>query len=400
MLATLFLLAAAATPQFQARIQEGMAALEQNNLVKARTSFEQATRLAPGDPAAWLMLAQTCARQKNEKDALAAARKSETLGGSNPKILQGLANFYATLVPDLPKAAALGQRYAELSPRDATAWRRLAQFCLGAGLIDQAITAGTRALATDRGAETHTVLGSAYLARKDWSKATAELGEALKLNLYDEGAHFRLAQAHLIAQDFPGAISVLLNARKTFDKSPQIELALGVAYYGQRKFPEAIAQFLRTMDLAPEVPQPYTFLGRMMDHLTDRLPEMIERFTRFEQLAPKSPIGFLLHAKAILAQAPASGFPPEAATAYDLVRKALELEDKDAEAHYLMGVLLDRRQQYAEAAAQLERSIQLNAKDSAVHFRLARVYDRLGRKDEAARERQIHEKLSEEEKAK
>lgn len=400
MLATLFLLAAAATPQFQARIQEGMAALEQNNLVKARTSFEQATRLAPRDPSAWLMLAQTCARQKNEKDALAAARKSETLGGSNPQILQGLANFYATLVPDLPKAAALGQRYAELSPRDATAWRRLAQFCLDAGLIDQAIAAGTRALATGRGAETHTVLGSAYLARKDWSKATAELGEALKLNLYDEGAHFRLAQAHLIAQDFPGAISVLLNARKTFDKSPQIELALGVAYYGQRKFPEAIAQFLRTMDLAPEVPQPYTFLGRMMDHLTDRLPEMIERFTRFEQLAPKSPIGFLLHAKAILAQAPASGFPPEAATAYDLVRKALELEDKDAEAHYLMGVLLDRRQQYAEAAAQLERSIQLNAKDSAVHFRLARVYDRLGRKDEAARERQIHEKLSEEEKAK
>ncbi|MBS1875412.1 MAG: tetratricopeptide repeat protein [Acidobacteria bacterium] len=396
----LLVIAAALPPQFQAKVQEGAAALDKNDLARARAAFEQATRIAPNEAGGWLMLAQTCARQKANADALAAARKAETLGAKNPQILQGLANFYATLVPDLPKAAAMGQRYAELSPRDVTAWRRLAEFCLNAGLVDQAVAAGTRALAVDNSAATHTVLGSAYLARKDFSRGVAELALALKANPYDEGAHFRLSQAHLMAQDFAGAVEVLLNARRTFDKSPQIELALGVAYYGQRKFPEAIAQFLRTMDLAPDVPQPYLFLGRMMDHLTDRLPEMIDRFTRFQTRNPKSPIGYLLHAKAIVQSLPANGYPPEAAAAFELTQKALALEDKDAEAHYLMGVLLDRQQRYGDAAAQLERSVQLNPKDSAVHFRLARVYDRLGRKDDAVRERELHEKLSEEERAK
>ncbi len=398
----LFLVAAAASapPQFEARMREGMTALGQNNLTKAQTSFEQATRLAPKDPRAWLLLAQTYAKQKNEKSALAAAQKSELLGGEDPRILQGLANFYATLVPDLPKAAKMGELYAEKASQDTTAWMRLAQFCLSAGLPDQAIAAGTRALAHDNTAETHTIIGNAWLVRKDYSKAQAELNEALKLKPYDEDSHFRLAQAYLVAQDFPSAVKVLQDSRKIFDKSPQIELALGVAYYGQRQFPEAIAQFIRTIDLAPDVPQPYVFLGRMMDHLTDRLPEITARFAQFEARNPKSPLGYLLHAKGIIAQLPATGFPPEAATALELVQKSLALEDKDAEAHYQMGVLLDRRKDYQDAATHLERSIQLNAKDSAVHFRLARVYDRLGRKEDAAREREIHEKLNLEEKPK
>ena len=153
------------------------------------------------------------------------------------------------------------------------------------------------------------------------------------------------------------------------------------------------------MDLAPDVTQPYVFLGRMMDHVSDRLPEVTERFARFEARNPDSYLGPLLHAQGIIAQLPATGFPPEAETALGLVRKSVAKKDDVAEAHFAMGLLLDRKKEYREAAAHLERSIQLNPTDSAVHFRLARVYERLGRKDDAERERRLHEKLSEEEKA-
>jgi uncharacterized protein HemY len=138
----------------------------------------------------------------------------------------------------------------------------------------------------------------------------------------------------------------------------------------------------------------------MMDHVSDRLPEVTERFARFEARNPQSYLGPLLHAQGLIAELPASGFPPEAQTALDLVRKSLALKEDVAEAHFAMGVLLDRRKEFQEAATHLERSIQLNANDSAAHFRLARVYDRLGRSDDAAREREIHEKLSEAEKGK
>src|SRR3974390_562961 len=155
MLSYVLLLAVFATPaqQFQARMQEGMAALAQKNLTKAQASFEAATRLAPRQPEPWLLLAQTYALQKNDKPAVAAAQKAEALGGNDPKILQGLANFYATMVPDLPKAASLGARYAEKSPSDTTAWRRLTAFCLDSGQPDKAIAAGKRGLAGDHSAE-------------------------------------------------------------------------------------------------------------------------------------------------------------------------------------------------------------------------------------------------------
>jgi tetratricopeptide (TPR) repeat protein len=402
MIVLLFLLwavPAATTAQSNARIQEGAAALEHNDLAKAQAAFEQATRLAPKDASAWLLLAQTYAKQKSQRPAVLAAQKAEALGASDLRILQGLANFYSTLAPDLPKAAELGARYAEKAPEDKTAWRRLAAFCLESGLTDRAIAAGTRGLSVDDGAELHAILGSAYARRGDWSNATAQMSKALKLNPYNEDAHFQLAQLFLRQQDFPSAVRVLENAGKIFDKSAQIELALGVAYYGERKFAEAVDRFLRTIQLAPDVPQPYIFLGRILDHANERLPEVTTRFVEFEGRNPDSYLGYLLHAKAIVAQLPATGFPAEAQTAFDLVQKSLAKKEDEAESHYLAGMLLDRKREFPQAASQLERSIQLNGKDSAAHYRLARVYDRLGRKEEAEQQRALHEKLSEEEKA-
>jgi len=389
----------AASGQFDARLQAGMAALDKNDLASAQTSLEEATRLAPEHAGAWLLLAQTYAKQKNRESALAAAQKAEALGGEDPKILQGLANFYVGLLPDLPKAAALGARYAERSPQDKTAWRRLAAFCLSTGQPERAIAAGLRGLATDGSAELHALLGRAYLERQDWAKATAELKTALELDPYEEDTHFRLAQAFLLRQDFSSAVSVLEAAKKIFARSPQIELALGVAYYGLRRFPEAVDQFLKTMKLAPDVPQPYVFLGRILDHASDRLPEVIERFAQFEARNPNNYLGYLLHAKGLIAQVPPAGFPPEAQAAFELLQKSLALQEDDAEGHYLLGVLLDRKGDLKDAAAHLERSIQLDPRGSAAHYRLARVYDRLGRKQEADEQRVLHEKLSEEENA-
>jgi tetratricopeptide (TPR) repeat protein len=387
------------SPQFEARVRAGLAALDRNEFGKAQAEFEQATRLSPRQGGAWLLLAQTYAKQHKPDLAIAAARKAELFGAADSQILQGLANFYATLVPDLHKAAEIGAKYAERNPSDRTAWRRLAEFCLRTGQPDAAIAAGKRGAAIDDSAELHSLMGSAYAERKQWQPAAEEFRIALKRNPFDEQMHFQLAQLYLKQQDFNSAVAVLTDARKTFDKSPQIELALGVAYYGLRKFPLAVDQFLRTIRLDPEVPQPYSFLGRMMDHLSDRMPEATARFADFQDRHPDSYLGYLLHAEALVAQLPPSGFPAEAETAFQLLEKSIALNDRTPESHYYLGLLLERKREFAKAAEQFEKSVDLNPKDSTAHFRLARVYDRLGRKEEASRERALHEKLSEEEKA-
>ena len=250
-------------------------------------------------------------------------------------------------------------------------------------------------MAPSSSGQLHLILGRAYTEQKQWPAAIAELKTAVKLLPYEEDAHFRLAQAYLLQQDFASSFAVLQNARKTFDKSPQIELAMGVSYYGARKFPEAVDQFLKTMRLAPDLPQPYVFLGRMMDHVMDRLPEVTARFAEFQNRNPDNFLGYLLHAKALIAGLPATGSESDAESAEKLLEKSIALNGRVAESHYQLGVLLDRKRDWAGAAAQFEQTIALNATDPGAHYRLARAYDRLGRHDDAERERKLHEKLGE-----
>lgn len=380
----------------RALIERGVLALEANDLVMARAQFETAAKQAPTSAAAWMLLAQTRAKQGELKGAGEAAVLAEKYGAKNPAILLGLANFYGSTMRDLPRAASLGERYALAAPTDTGAWLRVAGLYLSLGRPEEAIAAGLHGKPSS---ELSLLLGKAYLERKEWAKADAAFDAAVRLSAYDEAVRFAAAQGRLLHEDFAGAAAVVLEARRVFDKSAQLELTLGVAYYGQRKFDKAVEQFLLAIRLNPEMPQPYAFLGRILEHAGERLPEVRASFEELERRHPESPLGWLLHAKALVAQFP-SGYPPEAARALELVERSVAITDADADAQLVLGGLLFRKGDLAGALLHLERSAALNATDSAAHFQLARVYGAMGRKDDAARERALHEKYAEQEKAK
>src|SRR4051794_25126133 len=88
----------------------GTAAWKSGDLEKAVERFTAAAAAAPRDPEPFLLLAEAYARQQRHDASLRAAQRAEQLGRENPAILQRLANFYAGVIPDLPKAADLGWR--------------------------------------------------------------------------------------------------------------------------------------------------------------------------------------------------------------------------------------------------------------------------------------------------
>jgi len=396
---TLIPLLLAVPPQSRNAHQDLAAALATGDLAKSQSALEQVARREPNNARVWMTLAQTYAKQKRVQAAGTAAEKAGRLGRNDPEVQQGLAYLFIELQPDLKKATGFAARYAELRPSEREAWQRVASLYLETGRLDEAIAAATRALALTPSAELHTILGQAYIAKRDWQNAGQHLAEAVRLSPYDEDTHFRLAQMFMLQQDFPKAVEALLNSRQIFDKSAQIELALGVSYYGLRRFPEAVDQFLKTIRLAPAVPQPYAFLSRILEHASGRLGEATQRFAEFSSTHPGNALGYLWHAKALVAQLGQSGDSAEAETALEILKKSLTLDASIAETHYQIGCLLERKADYAGAATELERSIALNPKESAVHFHLSRVYDRLGKKEQAASERELHEKLSEAENA-
>ena len=368
-----------------------VAAAESNDLARAQARLEQLTKREPHNEQAWMQLAQVYAQRKKNEQALAAAAKAESLGADDPALLQSLVSLYIELQPDLKKAAELEARYAERSPADRTAWRRAAALYLDAGLPQEAIRAGRQGLANDPSPELRTILGQAYTAVEDWDNAAEQLSAALKPGRHDEEAHFRLAQLFMLRHDYTRAVEVLLNARQIFGGSLPIELALGVCYYGQRRYAEAVNQFLNAIGLAPDAQQSYVLLGNVVEHAGARLPEVEQRFVEFNNANPQNALGYVLRAKALLAEPAAAG--PQEEKALALLRRSLAMKPDGAEARYLLGCILERGGQYKAAEEELERSVAANPQASAPHLHLARVFEQLGRVEDAARERDLHQRL-------
>ncbi len=304
----------------------GLLALERGDLAAALGDLETASKAAPRDGRIWVALSQTYWRLHRNTDAEGAASKAATLAPEDPAVLRSLAIYYSETAQTL-KAAQASARYSAKVPGN---------------------------------------------------------GEAREhaIELY-----FQAAQPLLDQQKFAEAAVILQEAAARVPGSAQLELALGVADYGLRRFDEAADAFLRTIEIAPETEQPYTFLGRILDQIPSRLPQVTRRFAEYEAAHPAGAAGYLLHAKALNAQS------VEPQMALRLLEKSIAINPADASAHFEMGTLLDRLQRFADAAAEFERAAKLAPSDAAAHYRLARDYDRIGKHEEAQAEREKHAQL-------
>ena len=388
MIVLLALLFFAPQQTFDSAYRAGLVALGNNDLATAQAQLETASRLQPTNAQVWLALAQTFFKLEKPKLADAAAIKAETLGAADPLVLHGLAFYYAEARAPA-KAAELEARYAARAPQDASAYARAIDLYLRAEQPKPAIELARKVVADADSADVRELLGKAYEQDGQVEKALIEFQQAAKLRPFDESFTFDLAQAYLRRQKFSEALNVLQSARERFDKSAQIELATGVALYGLRRFPETIDAFLRTIQLAPELEQPYIFLGRILDQAEGKMPDVTGALATFASLKPDNYMSSFLYAKALGVQ------HAEPAQVEPLLRKSIALNANYWEAHFELGSVLESKRDYAGAATELEKAADLNPKDATAHYRLARVYDRLGKPAQAASQRALHSKLTE-----
>jgi tetratricopeptide (TPR) repeat protein len=219
-------------------------------------------------------------------------------------------------------------------------------------------------------------------------QAAAEYERAIQLDPRQEQYYFEAGHAFLLLQRFDSAVTVLERGSRAFPKNAQLELALGVGYYGQRRFADATVAFLRTTDLAPEVEQPYVFLGKMLDQAGDRMPEVLRRFRKWASANPNDPRAQFVYAKGLVV----SG--GDAVEAERLLRASIAIKGDQWESHYELGLLLEQQRKYSDAAVELERSAALDPSRPDIHYHLSRVYDRLGQAERAAEQRGLHERLT------
>ena len=170
-------------------------------------------------------------------------------------------------------------------------------------------------------AQAHHLLGQAYTAANRPDDAEREFRSAVERDPSLEGYAYDLGQMQLRQADFAGAMATLGKACQTFPNSAPIQLAFGVAAYGQRRFADAVDAFLRVTAIDPAVEQPYIFLAKILPQAGDRLPQVVAAFAAWEKAEPGNYLAACLHAKALGA---ASGDATEIEAG---LRRSIQLND-------------------------------------------------------------------------
>ena len=379
--------APAQTPSFDDDFRKGLVALQKKDLTGAKESLERASQLQPGNPKVWVALAQVYLGSKQMDQANAAAKRAESLAANDPVVQHALAIFFSG-TGDFTKAAEMERQYAASQSADAGAAARAATLSLQAGEPLRAITWAKNALAKNDSAELHYLLGKAEEAANQPEPALVDLRRAVELEPENEAFTVDLGQALLQRGDFAGAFSLFGEARTRFPKSAQIELAYGVAAYGQRKFHDAIVAFLQVTRLDPSIEQPYVFIGKILENAEGLMPEVLAAYAAWEKADPGNYLPWFLHAKALDAS---SG---DAVKSEAELRRSIQINPNFWESHLELGIVLMQRQQWQEAATELSHAIALDAKKPVPHFQLARAYKQLGKQAEAQAELAEFKRLS------
>ncbi len=338
------------------------------------------------DASSAALLARVLQQMKLPERAQSAARQAEASGATVPAVQHQLALYYAQS-GQRHLAAQWEGRYAQSPLADAAAPLRAALLYEELRQWPDAARLGRLALARQDRPEVRRLLVRTAEALHNSNEAIAQQRMLVAQLPYDEEAHAELGQLLLRSAKFSEAATVLEQAQQKFDKSPAIELALGVAYYSQRRFADAGARFLRVIDLDAAIPQPYIFLAKMIDQLPGLIPEIRARAEVWNRLETRN--GF---APYVCARAQQAAGVQDAETK-PLLLEAIRRNPKIWEFSFELGQLLERERAYPAAAQAYETSAAINPRIPEIHYRLSRVYDRLGQSAKANQERAFHKQL-------
>ena len=371
-------------------VANAQAAFDAGRFTEARVHLEA---IARKDARASALLARIYNQLKLPQLAVASARQAQSLGPTIPAVQHTLALYYAQ--SNQRKLAALWEgRFAKSKEADPAAAHRAALLYAEVKDWPQAITFARLALtAKPDHPDPHRILAQAFEITGKQIDAIAEHRILLNLLPYDEPTHAEFGQALLRLERINEASAFLEEARTKFDKSPQIELALGVAQYAQRRFDDAGGHFLRVIKLTPDVPQPYIFLGKMIEQIPNRVPEIRNHAKAWLEKESKSGFAPFVYARTLIAAS-----EPDDVTK-PLLLEAIRRDPRVWDFPFELGQLLERQRDFDGAANAYQKAISLSPKAPEPHYRLARVWDRLKQPAKAEQQRALHKQLLQEPKS-
>jgi tetratricopeptide (TPR) repeat protein len=243
---------------------------------------------------------------------------------------------------------------------------------------------------TEDTAELHTQLGDIAEREGHPLEAVQEYQRAAGIEpseprLFDWGAELLLHRA------FEPAAEVFAKGHRLYPRSARTLVGLSVAGYARGSYEQAEQQLAEACDLDPSDPNPYLFLGRLLDAEKIAPPGALDRLRRFVSLHPESALAHYYYAVGLTKQN-CGGEDSELIESQLL--KAIELDPRLGDAYLQLGICYSEQKDFPKAIFALQKAIETTPLPAEAHFRLAQVYRQTREAGKARREIELYNQIS------
>ncbi len=345
-------------------------------------NYQRAVALDSGDVELHYALAKALEYDQRNSDALeeyqgVVARDPEFAAGQ--RALGSLLYRAGQADPRrYPEARAPLEKYTQLAPEDPRGWSLLGRDYYFLKMKDEAVEAMAKAATLgERGKDMYTILGRAYVDRKEWQKAI----DAYAKGEPNAGDQFKIGQMLVILGQLTQADSMYqaMVARDSTSSDAKFAMVeLGKLEFRQKDYPATVAAMQRRIALDPPSDEAYYYAGLSYKEMK-QLPEAIAALRQAASLAPgKADRHFWLGL--VLASADSTA---EASAA--LLRSTeIDSTSKNAAiAYQQLGYRALLEKDWSRAIGLLERSASLNDKDVHTLVWLGQGYQNSGNKGKA-----------------
>lgn len=374
-------------------IQEllGVVYLEQSQDALANPHLEKAVRLNPSSASARTTLATNLVRLGKLDGAEEQFKKAIALEPKNYDTNHNLGELYVRR-GKLADALPYLKRAYSIAPSNYDNGYDLSLACLLTGHPADAKPVVQDLLRKNDRAELHNLLGQIDEKLEDYVAAGTEF-EAAAQQDPSESNLFDWASELLLHRTLDPAIDVFRQSAARYPNSPRLAIGLGIALYSRGNYDDAVKSLIRAVDMNPKDPRAYSFLSWAHDSAPSQASDVTQRFARFSELQPTNARAHYYYAMSLWKGKRTQDASVDFHQIESLLRKAIALDPKYAEAHLQLGNLYSDQTQYAAAIPEYSAALEHDSTLSDAHYRLGQAYVHTGDKVKAQAQLQVYQQL-------
>jgi tetratricopeptide (TPR) repeat protein len=374
---------------FEANETLGLLYAEKKQYTQAVPYLARAVHGRPGNPIAHSNLGAAYLQTGNITSAIRELTTSAKLDPRNGETQSNLGQALVAGKRPADAARAFGAASA-LDPADCDLIYNWATALYDAGQNAQAAEVLARIPATKRTDSVESLAGDIAEKQGHYQEAAEHLQNAARLNPTESNI-YAVAVELMRHWSWQHAIQTAQYGIQQFPDSTRLQLAAGIAHYGNAQYTDAADIFAALLAREPDNEADGDLLGRSCAAMGDSSTPSCSSLITFAEKHQANAAVAVYAASSILHR-PAS--QQDLGRAQRLLEQSVQADPRLPDAYYQLGVLQQQLTHWDASVSALRQAIALRPAYAEAHYRLARAYSHLHQPEQAQAEIALQQQYS------